>query len=69
MLPNGDVLVAESQGANGATRPSANRVTLLRDSTGAGVADQRFALIGDLDRPSGLALGVIGCSSPTRARC
>jgi glucose/arabinose dehydrogenase len=56
VLPNGDVLVAESRGAGGATAASANRVTLLRDSTGAGVADQRFALIGDLDRPSGLAL-------------
>ena len=55
VLPNGDVLVAESQGA-GTARASANRVTLLRDSTGAGVADQRFALLGDLDRPSGLAL-------------
>jgi len=55
VLPNGDVLVAESRGAEEG-RPSANRVTLLRDSTGAGVADQRFALITDLNRPVGLAL-------------
>ncbi len=55
VLPNGDVLVAESRGAEEGS-PSANRVTLLRDSTGAGVADQRFALITDLNRPVGLAL-------------
>jgi glucose/arabinose dehydrogenase len=58
VLPNGDVLVAEARGRNapGAGRPSANRVTLLRDSSGAGVADQQFALITDLPRPYGLAL-------------
>ena len=56
VLPNGDVLVAESRGADESNAPSANRVTLLRDSTGAGVADVRFALVTSLDRPAGLAL-------------
>jgi glucose/arabinose dehydrogenase len=56
VLPNGDVLVAESRGAFGQGRPSANRITLLRDSQGAGVADQQFALLDGLDRPYGLAL-------------
>ncbi len=55
VLPNGDVLVAESRGAAD-VRPSANRITLLRDSTGAGVADQKFALVTGLERPVGLAL-------------
>ncbi len=56
VLPNGDVLVAESRGANEQGRRSANRLTLLRDTTGAGLADQQFVLLADLDRPSGLAL-------------
>jgi glucose/arabinose dehydrogenase len=56
VLPNGDVLVAESRGANEQGRASANRLTLLRDSTGKGTADQQFVLLSDLDRPSGLAL-------------
>lgn len=56
VLPNGDVLVSESRGADEASRPSANRVTLLRDSTGAGVADERFQLVTGLERPVGLAL-------------
>ena len=56
VLPNGDVLVSESRGADESSDPSANRVTLLRDSTGAGVADQRFQLVTSLERPAGLAL-------------
>ena len=56
VLPNGDVLVAESRGAATGGAPSANRVTLLRDTTGAGVADTRFALVTGLERPAGLAL-------------
>jgi len=56
VLPNGDVLVAESRGANERGAKSANRVTLLRDSTGAGTADQQFVMLKDLDRPSALAL-------------
>jgi glucose/arabinose dehydrogenase len=73
-LPNGDVLVAESnapkrpiQGvedyvaqrmiskASGSTQ-SANRITLLRDSNGDGVADQRSVLIEGLNSPFGMAL-------------
>src|ERR1700738_2692375 len=62
VLPNGDVLVAETNAPPkpedgkgirgwvqkkvmkraGSITPSANRITLLRDSRGAGVADQRF---------------------------
>ena len=56
VLPNGDVLVAESRGGAPETRPSANRVTLLRDSTHEGVADQQFPLIEGLNRPYGIAL-------------
>jgi glucose/arabinose dehydrogenase len=59
VLPNGDVLVAEARGRRtpaALAHPSANRVTLLRDSTGAGVADQQFVLIDGLTRPYGLAL-------------
>ncbi len=68
-LPNGDVLVAESdappkpEGASGGLRgwvqglfmkkagsqtPSANRITLLRDADGDGVAEQRHVLLTDL---------------------
>ena len=47
VAPNGDVFLAE---------PSSNKVTLLRDSKGAGRADQRFTFIGGLARPHGLAL-------------
>jgi len=76
VLPNGDVLVAESNGpprpddargikgwtANlimeraGAGSPSANRITLLRDTDGDGVADARFALLTGLNSPFGMAL-------------
>ena len=76
VLPNGDVLVAESnaparpedsQGIKGwvmglvmkragATAPSANRVTLLRDTDGDGVADMRAVLLDKLDSPFGMAL-------------
>ena len=53
VLPNGDVLVAESR--RGPVR-SVARVTLLRDTTGAGIADQSFELAGDIVAPFGLAL-------------
>ncbi|HXQ64326.1 MAG TPA: sorbosone dehydrogenase family protein [Steroidobacteraceae bacterium] len=56
VLPNGDVLVAESRGGAGEIRPSANRITLLRDTTGGGAADLQFVLLDGLDRPYGLAL-------------
>ncbi len=76
VLPNGDVLVAESNappkpGDNkglkgkvmkslmksaGAGVPSANRITLLRDSDGDGVAEQRTVFLRNLNSPFGMAL-------------
>jgi glucose/arabinose dehydrogenase len=76
VLPNGDVLVAESnaperpeagQGIRGwmmsrvmekagAAVPSADRITLLRDTSGNGVADQRHAFLTDLHSPFGMVL-------------
>lgn len=76
-LPNGDVLVAESNSPPrtvggveglvmgylmkraGAATPSANRITLLRDVNGDGVADQRSVLLdasNGLNSPFGMAL-------------
>ena len=75
-LPNGDVLVAESNAPPrpedakgvkgwvmrwvmrraGAGVPSANRITLLRDSDGDGVADLRAVLLEGLNSPFGMAL-------------
>jgi glucose/arabinose dehydrogenase len=73
-LPNGDVLVAETnspprEGGGitglvmkwmmkkaGAGVPSANRITLLRDSDGDGVADVRTAFLTGLSSPFGMAL-------------
>ncbi len=40
----------------GARVPSANRITLLRDSNGDGVADQRSVLLDGLNSPFGMAL-------------
>ena len=76
VLPNGDVLVAESnappkpdesfsirgffmdlfQGQAGAKAPSANRITLLRDADGDGVAETRSAFLTGLNSPFGMAL-------------
>ncbi len=76
VLPNGDVLVAESNAPPkpeatrsikgwvmglvmkraGAGVPSANRITLLRDADGDGVAEFRSVLIGGLNSPFGMAL-------------
>jgi glucose/arabinose dehydrogenase len=76
VLPNGDVLVAETnapvrpahapglrgwvmglvQARAGAAVASANRITLLRDSDGDGVADLRTVLLQDLNSPFGMAL-------------
>jgi len=76
VLPNGDVLVAETNGPQepgnsrglkrrimalvmkraGAGVPSANRITLLRDTTGSGVADLRSAFLDGLHSPFGMAL-------------
>jgi len=73
-LPNGDVLVAESNspprksggikgwvmglllGRAGAGEPSANRITLLRDRDGDGVAESRSAFMTGLNSPFGMAL-------------
>ncbi|MBX9729791.1 MAG: sorbosone dehydrogenase family protein [Sphingomonas sp.] len=74
-LPNGDILVAETNspprktgfsitnlvmkwllGKAGAGVPSANRITLLRDTTGDGIADVRTVLIGGLNSPLGMVL-------------
>ena len=76
VLPNGDVLVAETNappqpdGAKGirgwffkrfmkkagAAVPSANRITLLRDADGDGVAEIRSAFLDSLNSPFGMAL-------------
>jgi glucose/arabinose dehydrogenase len=76
VLPNGDVLVAESNAPPkpddgngirgwimglvmkraGAGVPSANRITLLRDTNGDGVADLRTVLLEKLNSPFGMAL-------------
>ena len=80
VLPNGDVLVAESNAPAkvtqpqslqarligwvagmvmkraGAATPSANRITLLRDTDGDGVADFRSVLLEGLNSPFGMAL-------------
>jgi glucose/arabinose dehydrogenase len=79
-LPNGDLLVAESNAPPkskdgqslkdrllgwvtgwimsraGASEPSANRVTLLRDSDGDGVADFQSVLLEGLNSPFGMVL-------------
>jgi glucose/arabinose dehydrogenase len=54
VLPNGDVLVAEPRRSGSAD--GSDRVSLLRDADGDGVAEQRFTLIEGLDRPFGMLL-------------
>jgi len=77
VLPNGDVLVAETNGPPrpedergglrgwfmkrllkkaGASVPSPNRITLLRDADGDGVAETRAILADRLSSPFGMAL-------------
>jgi glucose/arabinose dehydrogenase len=76
VLPNGDVLVAESNAPErpeegkgirgwvmkrvmkkaGAGTPSANRITLLRDADGDGIAETRSVFLDKLDSPFGMAL-------------
>lgn len=76
VLPNGDVLVAETNAPHrpddgtgikgwlmkwamnkaGAGMPSANRITLLRDGDGDGVAETRTVFIEGLNSPFGMAL-------------
>ncbi len=73
-LPNGDVLVAETNspprkgpgivttvmnflmGRAGAGVPSANRITLLRDANGDGIAETRSAFMTGLNSPFGMTL-------------
>jgi len=45
--PNGDVFVSER---------IAGKITLLRDTKGAGTADQRFTFVSGLNKPQGMAL-------------
>ena len=76
VLPNGDVLVAETNAPPkpddasglrgwvmglvmkraGARVPSANRITLLRDTDADGMADQHSVLLAGLNSPFGMAL-------------
>lgn len=63
VLPNGDVLVAETRAAPAQAAEVStgggsgmDRVTLLRDADRDGVAEQQFTLIEGLDRPSGILL-------------
>lgn len=76
VLPNGDVLVAESNAPKsekpdpgikdwikglvmkkaGAAVPSADRITLLRDEDGDGVAETRHVFLEDLHSPFGMEL-------------
>ncbi len=76
VLPNGDVLVAETNAPPkpedhkgirgwirsrimrraGAGGPSADRITLLRDTRGDGVADLRTTFVEDVRSPFGMAL-------------
>ncbi len=76
VLPNGDVLVAESNAPPkpagskgirehlmalvmqraGAGTPSANRISLLRDADGDGIAETRSVLLSGLHSPFGMAL-------------
>jgi len=76
VLPNGDVLVAETNGPQrpddakgikgwffklfqkqaGGGVPSANRITLLRDADGDGVAEVRTVFLANLNSPFGMAL-------------
>ena len=76
VLPNGDVLVAESNkppqeessmsirrwvaerimGSAGANAPSANRITILRDADGDGVAEVKQPFITGLFSPFGMTL-------------
>ncbi|MBD8555301.1 sorbosone dehydrogenase family protein [Rhizobium sp. CFBP 8762] len=76
VLPNGDVLVAETNkppkekdpfsvrgwvmgvvmGAAGAEVPSANRITLVRDADGDGVAEMKTTFLSGLNSPFGMTL-------------
>lgn len=49
-------VMGKMMGKAGAGVPSANRITLLRDTNGDGVADQRSVLLANLNSPTGMAL-------------
>jgi glucose/arabinose dehydrogenase len=88
VLPNGDVLVAETNAPHrpddargikgwlmgvlkksaGAGVPSANRITLLRDTDGDGIADQRSVLLEGLNSPFGMALAGNDLMWPTQTK-
>ncbi len=90
VLPNGDVLVAETDAPPkpddrkgfkgwvmkklmskaGSGTPSANRITLLRDADGDGVAETRTVFLSGLNSPFGMTLvGRRPSMSPTPTRC
>lgn len=54
VLPNGDVLVAEPRKSGKSA--DGDRVSLLRDADGDGVAEQRFTLLEGINRPFGMLL-------------
>ena len=76
VLPNGDVLVAETNappkpddgsgikawvtklvtGRAGANTPTANRITLLRDADGDGIAETKSVFLEGLNSPFGMVL-------------
>lgn len=61
VLPNGDVLAAEAKTERKYDDPQyrdegANRITLLRDADGDGVAETRSVLLSGLRQPYGMAL-------------
>jgi glucose/arabinose dehydrogenase len=51
-----DWITAKLMGAAGADTPSANRITLLRDTNGDGIAEQRHVFLKGLTSPYGMAL-------------
>ena len=83
VLPNGDVLVAESNSPAkadgglegmakkvvlwlvGAGVPSPNRITLLRDADGDGIAEVKSTFLSGLNSPFGMQRS----TSPTPTRC
>lgn len=57
ILPNGDVLIAESNDKNsGRPSNSADRILLLRDKDDDGRAEERHVFIKELNQPFGMAL-------------
>lgn len=56
VLPNGDVLVAESPRGGGGTPGGASQITLLRDSNQDGKPEVREVFVGNLNRPHGMVL-------------